>query len=160
MGKYNNGELQLSMHHTGMYRDGRRLIPLSKCPGQCKVCLTDLFLAEYNALVETLRAAGPPLYHHLNRAIGIVMISLLCLGIGFTALLIFYLVKLTSSRRVYLELSTDATVTLIVGVLLLYLSNITFLFSATNGTCGVRRVCLGKHVLCILYSIPALAGFW
>ncbi|XP_064613230.1 metabotropic glutamate receptor 8-like [Liolophura sinensis] len=111
----------------------------------------DRYVESYNTLVESLRSAGPPLYHHLSRAIGIVMISLLCLGIGFTALLIFYLVKLTSSRRVYLELSTDATVTLIVGVLLLYLSNITFLFSATNGTCGVRRVCLGM-AYCLCFS--------
>lgn len=130
------------MKRISMYHDGKRFIARSECQGRCGRCVTHKFRKAYDTLVSVKVSHGAPLRHRFGEATGVIVLTLMSIGMSLTFTLAVYMYRQRMKRNFYVTL--DANVALIIGLICLWCTNLLYMFHPVVVCCIFRRFALGE----------------
>ncbi|XP_033748118.1 uncharacterized protein LOC117333096 [Pecten maximus] len=136
VGTFVNRKLALDMRKLSFYRNGVRVIPESKCLGDCRNCLDPNFVNDYDARVTSLLSAGPILQHKIFTALGVIDILLICISFMFIGIAVYFLRKF-HTHKVF-NLCLDADTGILIGCVLMTCSSCCYLFTQTKLMCTLQ----------------------
>ncbi|XP_069135365.1 uncharacterized protein [Argopecten irradians] len=151
VGTFVNKKLALDMRKLSFYRKGVRVIPVSKCLGDCRNCLDPNFVNEYDARVTSLISAGPSLQHRVSTALGVIDILLVGISVMFIGIALYILCKFHTHK--VLNLCVDADTGILIGCVLMTCSSVCYLFTQTKLLCTIQ---LGTPAISYAICIGAL----